>query len=208
MLALLAARTFDECAGFLPAASFASFRLELGLTYSRASLVLVLGAPGAMLANVSALLADHHSRRVIAACGAFGYALSLLAFALGQTFVALACASFTTGFFAHSLIIGTELALIDIAGADVTAYLARGMLFGTAGGRLGPVLRDPRVWYLGGVALLMGALQQPAGRLADRHGVRSGLAFFVALAIALALAALGGDAVTTRRAQASNARAI
>jgi MFS family permease len=135
---LLVARTVDECAGFLPAASFASFRSDLGLTYTQASLVLVLGAPGGIVGNVSAVLADHRSRRVIAATGAFGYAGSLFAFAAGHTFAALAVASFTTGFFAHTLINGTELAMIDIAGDKVSAYLARGMLFGTAGGLLGP----------------------------------------------------------------------
>jgi MFS family permease len=134
------ARTADECAGFLPAASFASFRSDLGLTYTQASLVLVLGAPGGILGNLSAVLADHRSRRVIAATGAFGYAGSLLAFGAGQSFAALACASFTTGFFAHTLVNGTELALIDVAGERVSAYLARGMLFGTAGGILAPAL--------------------------------------------------------------------
>ena len=140
VLALLAARTVDECAGFLPAASFASFRAALGLSYSQASIVLVLGAPGAMLGNVFPVLADHVSRRAIAAGGAFGYAAGLLAFALGHSFAVLACASFAIGFCATALINGTELALVDVAGADVTAYLARGVLFGTVGGLLGPAL--------------------------------------------------------------------
>ena len=96
--------------------------------------MLVLGAPGGIVGNVSAVVADHRSRRVIASAGAFGYALSLFAFGTGQTFAALACASFTTGFFAHTLINGTELALIDVAGDRVSAYLARAMLFGTGGG--------------------------------------------------------------------------
>ncbi len=102
--------------------------------------MLVLGAPGGIVGNVSAVLADHRSRRVIAAAGAFGYSLSLFAFGTGQTFAALACASFTTGFFAHTLINGTELALIDIAGDRVGAYLARAMLFGTGGGMIAPAL--------------------------------------------------------------------
>jgi MFS family permease len=215
VLALLAARTVDECAGFLPTASFASFRLDLGLTYSQASLVLVLGAPGAIVGNVFPVLADHFSRRVIAAGGAFGYAGALFAFAFGRSFGVLACASFAIGFCATAVINGTELALVDIAGPDVTAYFARGVLFGTIGGLLGPVLliaatatgfgwrgafvvsavvmvaygtwlarlalpppptvdtarrpwhglrpvlRDLHVWYCGGVALLVAALQQP-----------------------------------------------
>ena len=134
------ARTVDECAGFLPAASFASFRPDLGLSYSQASLVLVLAAPGGILGNVFPVLADHYSRRAIAAGGAFGYAAGLLAFGVGRSFAVLACASFAIGFCATALINGSELALVDLAGADVTAYLARGVLFGTAGGLLGPAL--------------------------------------------------------------------
>ena len=38
------------------------------------------------------------------------------------------------------MISGTELALVDVAGTAVTAYLARAVLFGAAGGLLGPVV--------------------------------------------------------------------
>ena len=135
------ARTVDECAGFLPAASFASFRPDLGLSYSQASLVLVLAAPGGILGNVFPVLADHYSRRAIAVGGAFGYAAGLLAFGVGRSFAVLACASFAIGFCATALINGSELALVDLAGADVDGIpRACGVLFGTAGGLLGPLL--------------------------------------------------------------------
>src|ERR1700712_4253534 len=130
------ARTVDEAAGFLPAATFESYRVALGLSYSQASLVLALGAPGAILGHVFPVFGDHYSRRVIAAGGAFGYGASLCAFAAGPNFGVLACASFAIGFFATAVISGTELALVDAAGSAVTAYLARAVLFGTAGGLL------------------------------------------------------------------------
>lgn len=138
--ALLAARTADECAGFLTPGAFESFHRELGLSYSSASLVLVLAAPGAILGNVFTMLGDHRSRRAIGAGGAFGYAAALLAFGTGQSMAVLAIASFALGMSATALVHGTELALVDLAGDDVTAYFARGMVFGAAGGVLGPAV--------------------------------------------------------------------
>jgi hypothetical protein len=44
------------------------------------------------------------------------------------------------GLSATALISGTELALVDEAGADVTAYFARSMVFGAVGGLCGPAL--------------------------------------------------------------------
>ncbi len=212
ILALLGARTADECAGFLTPGSFESFRHDLGLSYSSASLVLVIAAPGAILGNVFTVLGDHRSRRAIAAGGAFGYAAALLAFGAGQSFAVLAIASFALGMSATALVHGTELALVDVAGDEVTAYFAarhglrcrrRGARAGTAHPRgrqrlrvaraflacapamaaygvwltrlpfpppsrpdrpiraLRPVLHDPRVWYCGLLALILGPLQHP-----------------------------------------------
>ncbi len=102
--------------------------------------MLVIAAPGAIAGNVFTVLGDHRSRRAIGAGGAFGYAAALLAFGTGQSFAVLAIASFSLGLSATALVHGTELALVDIAGDDVTAYFARGMMFGAVGGVLGPVL--------------------------------------------------------------------
>ncbi len=140
MLALLGARTVDECAGFLTPGAFESFRRDLGLSYTQASIVLVIAAPGAIVGNVFPILGDHRSRRAIAAGGAFGYAAALMVFGLGHALVALAVASFAVGMSATAMIHGTELALVDVAGEDVTAYFARGMVFGAAGGVAGPAL--------------------------------------------------------------------
>jgi len=140
IVALLAARTADECAGFLTPGAFESFHRELGLSYSGASFVLVVAAPGAILGNVFTVLGDHRSRRAIGASGAIGYAAALIAFGTAQSMPVLAIASFALGMSATALVHGTELALVDLAGDDVTAYFARGMVFGAAGGVLGPAL--------------------------------------------------------------------
>jgi len=136
IVALLAARTADECAGFLTPGAFESFHRELGLSYSGASFVLVVAAPGAILGNVFTVLGDHRSRRAIGASGAIGYAAALIAFGTAQSMPVLAIASFALGMSATALVHGTELALVDLAGDDVTAYFARGMVFGAAGGVL------------------------------------------------------------------------
>ncbi len=73
----------DECAGFLPHGAFESFRTDLGLTYTQASIVLVAAAPGAIAGNVFSVLADYRSRRVIASGGAFGFAVALAGYAVG-----------------------------------------------------------------------------------------------------------------------------
>jgi MFS family permease len=175
--------------------------------------VLVAGAPGAIIGNIFPVLGDHRSRRAIAASGAFGYAATLFAFGCAPGFAVLTITSFLMGMAATALISGTELALVDEAGDAVTAYFARAMVFGAAGGvlgpallivataagfgwrvafvacaipmagygacltrlpfaaparpeariarALGPILRDPRVWFCGLLAFIVGPLQQP-----------------------------------------------
>jgi len=115
IVALLAARTADECAGFLTPGAFESFHRELGLSYSGASFVLVVAAPGAILVNVFTVLGDHRSRRAIGASGAIGYAAALIAFGTAQSMPVLAIASFALGMSATALVHGTELALVDLA---------------------------------------------------------------------------------------------
>jgi hypothetical protein len=64
----------------------------------------------------------------------------LALFGVGDSLFVLSAASFTLGMSATAMIHGTELALVDVAGDEVTAYFARGMVFGAVGGVLGPVL--------------------------------------------------------------------
>ena len=48
--------------------------------------MLVAAAPGAIVGNGFAVAADHFSRRAIASIGTFGFAATLLTFAVGESF--------------------------------------------------------------------------------------------------------------------------
>jgi predicted MFS family arabinose efflux permease len=117
----------------------------VGLTYTQAGTVLALVGPGELLGGVFAAAADRHSRRVIAAGGAFGFAASLALFALGRSFWPLTLAAFIMGTTSTAMVEAAQVALVDLAGDDLRAFLARSNLLGEIGGLLGPAL-------LGGVA--------------------------------------------------------
>lgn len=210
-------RLADETGAFLPSGTLESFRADLGLTYAQAGTVLAAVWPGALLGGVFTAAADRCSRRVIAAGGAFGYALSLALFAAGGSFAVLAAAAFVLGVASTAMVDGAEVALVDLAGDDLRRYLARSNLLATVGDLLGPaivagvavaglswrvafgagavllavygvvlagaplpgpvgqgvhadganrpglgdVLRDPAVWMIGGIGLLMGPFDEP-----------------------------------------------
>lgn len=140
LAAVLVVRLFDELAAFLPAGTLESFRSGLGLSYAQAATVLAAIGPGAVVGGVFAAAADTHSRRVIAAGGAFGFAAALAAFALGGSFPVLAAAAFGMGMASTALVDGAEVALVDLAGDDLRRYLARGNVLGTIGALAGPGL--------------------------------------------------------------------
>ena len=138
--AVLLVRLADEAAVFLPFGTLESFRADLGLTYAQVGTVLAAIAPGAVVGGLFAAAADRHSRRVIAAGGAFGFALSLAMFALGGSFAVLAMAGFVMGMASTAMVDGAEVALVDLAGDDLRRYLARSNLLATLGDLLGPAL--------------------------------------------------------------------
>lgn len=140
MLALLAVRLVDELAGFLPTGAFESFRDDLGLTYTQASAVLVAATPGAIAGNVFPVLADRRSRRVIASGGAFGFAAALATFGIASSFPVLVTASFALGMASTAMVDAAEVALVDVAGAEVSAQISRSSLAGAVGDLLGPAL--------------------------------------------------------------------
>lgn len=246
----------DEFAGFLPTGTFESFRTDLGLTYTQASAVLTIAAPGAIAGNVFAVLADYRSRRVIATCGAVGFAFALAGFGLAHSFVLLLAASFAYGVASTAMVDATEVALVEIAGDETSAQISRAHLFGAAGDLLGPLLligvaaaglswrvalgvgagvaalyavwlaccplpaprpratgetareglrpiiRNPQVWYLGVLALMLGPM--------DEHALAFLIAYLehdfgasTAAATSVALASVAGSVVgflsTSRR---------
>ena len=140
LAAVLLVRLFDELAAFLPAGTLESLRGGLGLSYAQAGAVLAAIGPGAVVGGVFAAAADTHSRRVIAAGGAFGFAASLAVFAGGASFPVLAVASFGMGMASTAMVDGAEVALVDLAGNDLRRCLARGNLLGTLGALAGPAL--------------------------------------------------------------------
>jgi MFS family permease len=103
-------------------------------------LVLVAAAPGAIAGNVFAIAADHFSRRVIAAIGTFGFAATLLTFAVGQSFAVFLVAGFCLGLFATAMIDAGELALLDIAGEQSHERLAHSYFISCIGDLAGPLL--------------------------------------------------------------------
>lgn len=178
MAALLLVGFADETAAFLPAGALESFRSDLGLTYAEAGAVLAFIGPGALLGNVATVAADVVSRRAIAAAGAAGYAVSLALFASGEGFVALAGASLLLGTSSTAMVDASEIALADVAGEELPAYLARGNLLAVAGDLCGPLLlaglaaagASWRVAFWAGASLMLGyaawlaALPMPAPR--------------------------------------------
>ncbi len=140
MLALLAVRLVDELAGFLPTGAFESFRDDLGLTYTQASAVLVAAAPGAIAGNVFPVLADRRNRRVIASGGAFGFAAALATFGIASSFPVLVTASFALGMASTAMVDAAGVALVDVAGDEVSAQISRSSLAGAVGDLLGPAL--------------------------------------------------------------------
>ena len=140
LAALLVVRLADESAFFLPFGALEPFRADLGLTYAQAGTVLAVVAPGALVGSLLTAAADHFSRRVIAAGGAFGFAAGLAAFGLGASFEVLLAASFVTGVASTAMVDVAEVALVDMAGDDLRRYLARSNLLGTLGDLTGPAL--------------------------------------------------------------------
>jgi predicted MFS family arabinose efflux permease len=138
--ALLVVRLADESLGFLREGAFESWRSDLGLSYREAAAVLVAAAPGSIVGSLFSALADYRSRRLIASGGAFGFAVSLLAFAVGHSFATLASASFVLGTAATAMVHACEVALIDLAGEHLERAIGSASLFGAAGDLLGPLV--------------------------------------------------------------------
>jgi MFS family permease len=202
------------------------------------------------------VLADYRSRRLIASCGAVGFACALAGFGLAHSFLLLLAASFAYGMASTAMVDATEVALVEIAGDETSAQLSRAHLFGAAGDVLGPVLligvasaglswrialgvgagvaalyavwlascplpapaarphghsardglrpivRNPEVWYLGVLALLLGPM--------DEHALAFLIAYLeqdfgasTAAATSVALASVAGSVIgflsTSRR---------
>jgi MFS family permease len=139
---VLLVRLVDEWASFLPAATFDSFRADLGLTYRGAALALLAIGPGAIVGSAVTVLADTRSRRVLAAGGALVYAAALALFAAATSSWMLVVGGVGVGLGATLLVDTVEVALADLC-PDTDALeraLARMNVAAGVGDLTGPLL--------------------------------------------------------------------
>ena len=140
MVSLLVAGFADETVAFLPFGALEPLRRDLDLSYAKGAVLLGLYPGIGLVGGVFGVLADRHSRRLIAAGGALGYAAGLLLFAVGTNFPILVAAIALMGFAGDAMIRATDVALVDVAGDRIELAVARGTLLGTIGDVAGPAL--------------------------------------------------------------------
>jgi predicted MFS family arabinose efflux permease len=140
VVSLLAAGFADETVAFLPFGALEPLRRDLDLSYTRAAVLLGLYPGIGLVGGVFGVLADRHSRRIIAAGGALGYAAGLLLFAAGTGFWMLVAAIALMGFAGDAMVRATDVALVDVAGDRIELAVARATLLGAVGDLAGPAL--------------------------------------------------------------------
>jgi MFS family permease len=140
VVSLLLAGFVDETVAFLPFGALEPLRRDLDLSYAQGAALLALYPGIGVAGGVFGVLADRHSRRLIAAGGALGYAAGLLLFAAGTNFPMLAAAIALMGFAGDAMVRATDVALVDVAGDRIELAVARATLLGTVGDLAGPAL--------------------------------------------------------------------
>jgi MFS family permease len=140
VVSLLLAGFVDETVAFLPFGALEPLRRDLDLSYAQGAALLALYPGIGVAGGVFGVLADRHSRRLIAAGGALGYAAGLLLFAAGTNFPMLVAAIALMGFAGDAMVRATDVALVDVAGDRIELAVARGTLLGTVGDLAGPAL--------------------------------------------------------------------
>jgi predicted MFS family arabinose efflux permease len=140
VVSLLAAGFADETVAFLPFGALEPLRRDLDLSYARAAALLTLYPGIGLVGGVFGVLADRHSRRLIAAGGALGYAAGLLLFAAGTGLPTLVAAIALMGVAGDAMVRATDVALVDVAGDRLELAVARATLLGTIGDLAGPAL--------------------------------------------------------------------
>jgi len=130
----------DEWMAYLPSGAFEAFRADLGLSYRAAATITTLMGVGAIAGSVFSILADTHSRHVIATIGGYGYAASIAAFGLGTNPGILAAGAIGIGLFSTALVDAIEVAIVDVAGDHLETLLARINVGATVGDLIGPAV--------------------------------------------------------------------
>lgn len=139
VLALAGARLADEWWTYVPAGVLPQLRADVGLSYAQAGVVLTSLMAGGLLGHGLWVAADFISRRLLATGGALVYGLCMIAFAISDQFAVLVMAGLLWGAASDAFIGGCEVALVEFAGDDLTAALARVNTYGAVGDLLGPL---------------------------------------------------------------------
>lgn len=139
LAALLLVRFADEWVTFFPAGAIEAIRADLGLTYAQMGLVVSSLPAGGLVGGAFSVAADFWDRRWLASLGALGYALCLLAFALGGSFAVLLVAGFVWGAAGDAFVHGCEVTLVDLYDDDVAPAIGRVNAYAAVGDLLGPL---------------------------------------------------------------------
>ncbi len=141
--ALAAALTFvrfaDEWTTYLPAGAFEPIRAELAVRYLAASAPLIALSAGGLVGAGLLVAADYVSRRWLSAAGALAYAAAMIVFGLSHSICVMVAAAFVWGAASDAFVHGAEVALVDLAGDDLAAALAKMSTWSSVGDLLGPV---------------------------------------------------------------------
>ncbi|HXQ09363.1 MAG TPA: MFS transporter [Caulobacteraceae bacterium] len=141
--ALAAALTFvrfaDEWTTYLPAGAFEPIRTDLALHYVQASAPLIALPAGGLVGAGLVVAADYVSRRWLSALGALAYGAAMIAFGLSHSIWVMVAAAFVWGAASDAFVHGAEVALVDLAGDDLPAALAKMNTWSSVGDLLGPV---------------------------------------------------------------------
>lgn len=129
----------DEWVTFFPFGLLLPIQRELGLSYAQAGVVLASLTAGGILGYGFTLAADYVDRRLLASFGAAAYGLSMIVFASAGSSWLMAAAGFCWGAASDAFVHGCEVALVDLAGDDLTPALARQNTYGAVGDLLGPL---------------------------------------------------------------------
>jgi predicted MFS family arabinose efflux permease len=140
VVSLLVAGFVDETVAFLPFGALEPLRRDLDLSYARGAALLALYPGIGLVGGVFGVLADRHSRKLIAAGGALGYSAGLLLFAASTNFPMLVLAIALMGLAGDATVRATDVALVDVAGDRIELAVARATLLGTIGDLAGPAL--------------------------------------------------------------------
>lgn len=140
MASLLLVGLADETVAFLPYGAVESIRRDVGLTYVEVGVLLALYPGIGLLATPLGVVADHVSRRVMAAVGGVGYGAGLFLFAAAGDFWILFTAVVVMGVAGDAMVRAVEVALVEVAGDNVEPALARSNLLAAVGDLIGPLL--------------------------------------------------------------------